>query len=248
MQDRRAVKAPEEIADGVYRLGTRWVNWYLLEANDRLTLVDCGFAGYYSQLTGALTALGLKAAAIESVVLTHYHPDHVGFAQRVHAETDAVVLAPAGDAEGVRGGKVPLPPGLAANSWRPAMMRYLAHVTASRGTKVRRVESVRSYSDSEVIDSAIPLRAIHTPGHTGGHCALVAESRGLLFAGDALATVDFFTREPTVRLLQFNEDAAAAKASLVRIAEVEAGLIAPGHGDVFRGSPAEAVSAIREAH
>ena len=33
----------EEIADGVYRLGTDWVNWYLCDSDGALTVIDCGF-------------------------------------------------------------------------------------------------------------------------------------------------------------------------------------------------------------
>jgi hypothetical protein len=33
----------DKVADGVYRLGTRWVGWYLCEVDGAVTVVDCGF-------------------------------------------------------------------------------------------------------------------------------------------------------------------------------------------------------------
>jgi glyoxylase-like metal-dependent hydrolase (beta-lactamase superfamily II) len=33
-------------------------------------------------------------------------------------------------------------------------------------------------------------RVLHTPGHTGGHCAFVLEERGALIAGDLLCTLN----------------------------------------------------------
>jgi hypothetical protein len=35
----------ERVADGVYGLGSRWVNWYVLEADGQVTVVDGGYLG-----------------------------------------------------------------------------------------------------------------------------------------------------------------------------------------------------------
>ncbi|MGH6784556.1 MAG: hypothetical protein ACREBP_08040 [Sphingomicrobium sp.] len=35
-----------KVADGVYRLGTRWVGWYLHDVDGAITVVDCGFPRY----------------------------------------------------------------------------------------------------------------------------------------------------------------------------------------------------------
>jgi glyoxylase-like metal-dependent hydrolase (beta-lactamase superfamily II) len=235
----------EEIQDGVYRLGTQWVNWYLCEADGRVTVIDCGFRRYYEQLSPALGRLGLGPEAIESVVLTHYHPDHVGSAQRISAETGAAVHAPEGDAEGVRAGKGPPPPGLLGSVWRPVMARYLTHAALSGGTGFPAVPEARAYADGDLIDGPVPLRAVATPGHTAGHCALLAEDRGVLFAGDSIATVDFFSRQERPALLAFAEDSADAERSLGRLEGLQAGVLAPGHGPPFRGEPAEAVRQAR---
>ncbi len=39
----------------------------------------------------------------------------------------------------------------------------------------------------------------------------------------------------------FNTDTAQAHASLARLRDLEAGIVVPGHGPAFRGSPREAV-------
>ena len=232
----------EEIAAGVYRLGTQWVNWYLCDTGSSLTLIDCGFRGYYEQLPAALNRIGRPLRAVTSVVLTHYHADHVGWAQRLRGETGADVYAPAGDADGVRTGKVSPPPGLLAAGWRPAMARYFAHAVKNGGVRVARVADVRTFEDGQVLDLPTKLRAVHAPGHTQGHCALLAEQAGVLFAGDSLATVDFFTRASRPQLLPFNEDAEQAEASLRKLEPLSAEVVAPGHGEPFRGRPAEAIA------
>jgi glyoxylase-like metal-dependent hydrolase (beta-lactamase superfamily II) len=235
----------EEVADGVYRLGTGWVGWYLCEVEGSLTVVDCGFAAYFEQLQAALSELGHSLDAVAAVILTHYHSDHVGSAERIRVETGAAVFAPSGDASGVRGGKVPIPGGMVTSLWRPAMMRYMAHAIRNGGAKVTPVKEVRTYGDGDVLDAPGALRAVHTPGHTGGHCSLLAERPGALFAGDALATMDFLGGPPGPQVLRFNEDHDRARDSLSRLAALPAGTVLVGHGRPFHGTPAEAVERAR---
>ena len=78
-----------EVADGVYRLGSDRVGWYLYEVDGAVTVVDCGFSGYYEQLPTALSELGRSLGDVAAVVLTHYHSDHVGSAERIRTETGA---------------------------------------------------------------------------------------------------------------------------------------------------------------
>lgn len=232
------------VTDGVYRLGTEWVGWYLV-VDDEVTVVDCGFPGYFEQLPSALAALGRALDSITAVVLTHYHGDHVGSAGRIRAESGATVYVPAGDAEGVRSGKVPLPGGLASSLWRPRMIRYMAHAVRHGAARVSPVSDLRTYEDGEVLAGANGVRAIHTPGHTAGHSSLLAERAGVLFTGDALATLDLPSGRRGPQLLPFNEDAERARESLSRLEDLSAGMIAVGHGDPFEGTPAGAVEAAR---
>src|SRR5215218_804543 len=88
-----------EIVDGVHRFGTGMVNWYLIERDGRLTLVDAGMRGYWRQLERALRDLGRKVEEVEAVVLTHAHADHIGFAHQVKANSDATVWVHERDVE-----------------------------------------------------------------------------------------------------------------------------------------------------
>ncbi len=233
---------PEQIADGVFRLGTEWVNWYLCAADDGIVIVDCGFRDYAEQLPGALREIGRSEDEVAAVVLTHYHPDHAGAAQRIREATGARVSAPVGDAEGLRTGRIPTPRGLVTSLWRPAMARYAAHIVRSGGMARVPVAEVGEYAEGALAGLPLPLTAIPAPGHTGGHCALLAEDYGVLFVGDALSNVDFFTREPRVHVLPFNEDSEVAVRSITRLAAVPAQVVAFGHGDPLRASPAEVVA------
>lgn len=229
------------VTESVRRLGTDWVNWYLLE-DGGITLVDCGFAGYHDQLPAALEAAGHGPGDVDAVVLTHYHADHVGSAERIRAETGATVWAPALEAAAIRGdARVPAPKGLLANAWRPRMLRYLLHAARNDGLGLHPVGDLRTYGEGDVLDVPGGLAAIHTPGHTAGHHSLLHEELGVLFAGDALGTLDLTSSRTGPQVPPVNEDHGRARASLARLRDVDAGLVLCGHGEPFRGSAAEAV-------
>ena len=242
----RATAVPvDRIAEGVYRLGTSWVGWYLV-VDETVTIVDCGFPGYHDQLPVALAQLGHSLDSVAAVVLTHYHPDHVGSAERIRIETGAKVYVPKEDAEGARTGKVPLPAGMISSTWRPRMLRYMLHAGRNGAGGNHAVSDFSTYGDGDLVAGG--LRAIHTPGHTAGHSSLLAEHLGVLFAGDALAALSFF--DPSARgpqLVPFNEDAGRALDSLSRLEPLSARVVAFGHGQPFRGKPADAVKAARGA-
>lgn len=71
-----------DVADGVHRIGEHFVNWYLVEENGYLTLVDAGLPASWRSLLEALNAIGRSPRDIEAIVLTHAHFDHIGFAER----------------------------------------------------------------------------------------------------------------------------------------------------------------------
>jgi glyoxylase-like metal-dependent hydrolase (beta-lactamase superfamily II) len=241
----QAVTHRTEVAEGVHRLGTEWVNWYLVD-DGGLTVVDSGFPRYFEQLRALLASMGRALADVDAVVLTHYHSDHMGSAERIRKEGGATVYAPEGDAAGVRGdAKVPLPKGLMSNIWRPMMLRYVRHALANGGAKAAPVGEVRTYADGDVLDVPGRLRVIHTPDHTGGHCSLVHDGRGVLLAGDALATMSVTSDRMGAQLPPADEDAAQARASLSRLEGVAAEILLCGHGEPYRGTIAGAMEQAR---
>ena len=237
----------DKVADRVYRLGTEWVGWYLVDVDGAITVIDCGFPGYFDQLPAALSELGRSLDDVAAIVLTHYHGDHVGSAERIRTETGAPVLAPAADLDGVKGGKVPQPAGMTASLWRPRMMRFIAHAVGNGGAKQVPVGEAGGYEDGDVLEVPGALRVVHTPGHTGGHCSLLAEEQGVLFAGDSLTRAPFLTGETAPRVHPFNEDAGRARESISKLEPLQAKVVVFGHGAPFAGSPADVVEQAQSA-
>lgn len=232
------------IADGVYRCGTDYVNWYLVEDGGRLTVVDCGSNGYWPQLDRALERLGRSREDIAAVVLTHGHVDHVGFAERLRSESGTPVLVHEDDEEMVLTGK---PQKTEAQLFKylryPFAYKMIAHLVRN-GASIAKVEEVTTYTDGERLDVPGSPLAIHTPGHSHGHCVLQFEN--VLFAGDALATLNALTgaRGPQLAPDAFTSDTEQALESLGRLPESP--LLAFGHGDPWTEGTEAAVSRARE--
>jgi glyoxylase-like metal-dependent hydrolase (beta-lactamase superfamily II) len=66
---------------GEFRLAPPWltINCFVIRSRDRLLLVDSGFAGrteHVGRLLGNLKAIGVAPADVDTIVMTHMHPDH----------------------------------------------------------------------------------------------------------------------------------------------------------------------------
>jgi hypothetical protein len=75
---------PPEVSLGVHRLGSERVNFYLIEDEGRVTVVDAGISGYWDQVEPALAGTGRTLDDVAAVVLTHAHSDHTGIAGKLH--------------------------------------------------------------------------------------------------------------------------------------------------------------------
>jgi glyoxylase-like metal-dependent hydrolase (beta-lactamase superfamily II) len=243
-------------APGVTRLGDSEVNFYLVQTPDGLVLVDGGLPGHLPQFRSYLEGIGRSLGDIRAVLLTHAHPDHTGVAAAARragadvwvGERDAAALAGgARAANRLAGPERQLLPYLIR---RPATLRVIAHVARRGGFSASRVTDPRTVDgDQQLSDVPGRPRVVSLPGHTPGSVGYLIPDRGLLFTGDALVTYDGVTgyRGPTVVSRAFTHDGRAALASLTALDTIDAGLLLPGHGEPFTGTPADAAAQARHA-
>lgn len=235
-----------QVAQDIYRLGTRLVNWYLVVTDEGITVVDCGLPRYFDQLPRALDSIGASMEDLTAVILTHNHSDHLGAAPRLIESQGLFPLIHELDAPTLRG-DAPAKglPGVLSVAWRPTMARFLIHVVANGGAKPPKLE-VSTFRDEEVLDVPGKPVVVPTPGHTPGHCCFLFEDRKVLFTGDALVMRDSTRGRPGASLHTLNEDRDRAAESLARIENLDVDLILSGHGEPFRGSVKDAVRLARE--
>ena len=242
---------PDEIVPGVHRLGNKFVNFYVVEAEGRLTVVDAGVPGFASNLTDDLRAIGHSAEDVEAVVLTHSDADHTGVALAlrkagarvlVHSADQAALAKP-----GPKGGDAS-PPHLLPVLWRPTLWKFIAAIATSGSLKLQKIRDAETSSDGDVLDVPGAPRVVHTPGHTPGHCVFHFADHGVVFAGDALCMWNPITGSRGIQLMprQMNVSHDQALESLARVEQLEAGAVLVGHGEPYRESPRVAVARARE--
>ena len=232
-----------QVSSGVYRLATRYTNWYLLEEGGRLTVLDAGLPGDWRTFNLALARLGRTPADIDAVLITHHHPDHAGNAERLRTSGARVLSHPA-DAAYLRGEKRMSNLRIVRFLWHPWYAVYMLHLLGRGVTQVPAVAQLDEIADGEVLDVPGSPRVIHAPGHTAGSCALFLEDRSLLFSGDALVTLDMTRGRTGPQIIRgpHTEDAQTAMESLAVLAATNADTLLPGHGEPWARGVKSAVA------
>jgi glyoxylase-like metal-dependent hydrolase (beta-lactamase superfamily II) len=234
-----------EVAPGVYRFGTKTVNWYLIADGDGLTLVDAGFPKHWWILERGLSLLGRRLAELQAVLLTHSHVDHTGFAARLHDEHAVPVWIHADDA--VNGARR-FPP-----MWRyvqPQSWPLLIEGIRSGMPRTKRIFETRRAEPGAIIDAPGRLRAVHLGGHTPGSTVFISEEHGYVFTGDNLVTFDPYTRRTGPQLMNcgVQHEEATAVHALQRLAREPVDMVLPGHGDPWTTGLAAACERALDVH
>ena len=240
---------PAEVAPGIHRLGNDLVNFYLVEDDTGLTLVDAGLPGFRGQLESVLRERGRALRDVDAVILTHAHVDHVGVAEAVRS-AGAPVYVHEADAEMARTAKTPKRErGFLPYLRHPATWKLLGVAMRAGGVKPTKIAEVSTFSGDTVLEVPGRPQAIQTPGHSDGHVAFHLPDRGALLVGDALCTYNPLTgrRGPQLMPGGFSISSAQAMESLDRIAGLGAAVLLPGHGEPWSGDVATAVARARDA-
>ena len=194
-------------------------------------LVDCGISGEasLSALQSSLSQLGFELSSITKILLTHFHPDHIGLAPVIHRASNAPVFMHRADIAR-----------LTRESW-------MHHIVAESGVPAGLAESIESCSSDpdfqlvelssvtpvdggEVIDTALgPVELIWTPGHSPGHiCLYFRESKTLITGDHVLPRIS-----PNITWSEDSDALGDYLASLDKIGSFDVTLAVPSHGEPF---------------
>ena len=241
-------REPQEVADGVWLLGSRRVNFYALTAGRSVTLLDAGFYGHLRYLRGWLAWTGRKSSDVEAIVVTHGHADHLGFAGEFDRR-GVPVYVPKDDLEITRTTAVRRPP-LRLRRSPVRGFGMLAEAVADSVFAQPGVPGARPYSDGEDLPVPVPLKALAVPGHSPGNCVVHHPDLNLMFTGDTLMTRDpmFGGEGPLV----FSEDPAKDATCLANLGLLrghESAALLPAHGepDTSTGALGKAIAVARIA-
>ena len=189
------------------------INCYLIQGNGRVILVDTGI-GQGNSMAGKLkenlASVGISSNDIDTILLTHCHPDHIGGLldaenRRVFNVAD-IVLHP-----------------LEAQHWLDDEKFTLADERGKRNFRLVRqtleayAGKVSFFNGENIAEAIIPVWLPgHTPGHTG--FLIKSECTSLLIWGDIVHYPHIQLAQPTVSIL-FDNDPVQAKETRMKILE-----------------------------
>jgi len=140
---------------------------YLIRGPGRNVLIDTGMAANFPVLEASLLELGLRAADIHFIILTHEHFDHIGAASFFFKT--AMVAAHR----------------LAANKIE-LQDEFVTMMKSMDTASVPFHADIWLEHDTTIDLGNYRLRTVHSPGHTSGCICLYESNERLLFTGDTV--------------------------------------------------------------
>ena len=143
-------------------------NTYLIEGDHGKLLFDTGWAGTFPMLCRALGEQKTSVQEISGVMISHFHPDHMGIAQEI-ADQGAALLIP--------------------DLQKPFLHAADAIFEKEKGTRFVPIEEEQarffSIKESRAVLKELSLngQVFHTPGHSDDSISLWLDE-GALFVGD----------------------------------------------------------------
>lgn len=214
------------------------VNCFLAENDQGWTVID---AGLNNDITRELWNNKLEDKKVTDILVTHYHPDHFGYAGGLQEKTGAIVRMTETDAQA----------GMAA--WAsPFLDSILGNYRASGIPEEQAAQMARNTEEFQPLVSPLPqigpyltegdfvqigrfeYRVIYTPGHSDGMFCFYNEEQKTLFSADHILP----KITPNISYwFHGNADPLASYLnSLEKIKELDAEFVIPSHGKPFYGA------------
>lgn len=183
-------------------------NCYSVTFNGTNFLIDAGTKGAAKKIISFYSDRKEKPAM---VLITHYHPDHIGGLQAIHDKFNPEIFVPDNEMEVVAGREKPAPTS-------SMMSRFVSNLM-----KIPAVTEIKPASECSVEG----LDVLKTQGHTPGSTSYYFPSLNAVFVGDALGTKN---GEAFVNKA-FTLDIDAAMKAKDRLLAMKGVTMYPGHGE-----------------
>jgi len=161
------------------------INMYLIR-EDPITLIDAGWDSSETEaaLARTLQAEGLTWQDIRRVLVTHTHPDHVGFAYRLETLCPADIYMHVLEWDKLQQG---MADNLHLFRWAGIPPSYHKASHPHHSDLPSSPAWFKALQDGDILAFAQgSLTVVHTPGHCSGQVCLFEEDEGVMFTSDHL--------------------------------------------------------------
>ncbi len=150
----------------------RFVYIFIIEG-EKLHFIDTGVASGFNQIESFIISINRQFSDIQSIILTHAHPDHIGTAKLIQDKISCTTYAPENEI-----------------SWIEDIdLQYKErpvpgfHQLVAGAVKIDHV-----LQDNTIVqpEKDITLHVTHTPGHSSGSTSFYYEEEKALFSGDSI--------------------------------------------------------------
>lgn len=217
-----------EIITGIHQVDGVNGNCYIL-VRDGLTVIDTGLpAGSGKKILSYIQkTLYRQPEEIRTIIITHFHMDHIGGIGALKAAAPGAKVAIGIADEGYVSGRCPLPvhPG-----FRGFLLR-IAGAIMNPGVFSQDI----LLNDGDRIDGLV---CVALPGHTPGSIGLYDDRTKTFFSGDILRCDGRTLFEGPA---PFTMDLSESRRSIRKLATLDIDLLLPGHGFPLRDGASEKV-------
>lgn len=232
-----------EIAPGIHSIGQHAggrVHAFLVDAGGELTLIDTLYDTDARPLLEYLQRIRRPVTDIKRIVLTHAHRSHLGGLRALKRITAATVYSHAWEADIIEGNRKAQP--VTLRPTRPFRVYREVYYPFQIGLALGFGKHPPCPVDEALgADDALgPLQVLDAPGHTPGHVGFFWPERGVLFAGDAIATWP----ELAPGWPAFTLNRAQHAGTLRRFAALGPRIVAVGHGEPITSGAKERLDAV----
>lgn len=159
----------------IHQIRGQFVNFYLIEWDNDLVLIDGGFITDLRKLRKQLQSIGKTFRDIDLILLTHGHIDHTANITKIKVLSGAPVAGHPADKLHIAG-QYPYKGNARICGALETIGKALVSYTP--------FELDNELHDDQRLDTAGGIRVVHLPGHTVGHCGFYHEPTQILFSGD----------------------------------------------------------------
>ena len=230
---------PIQVTHGVFQFRVLGARITVLIEDGRAILVDTGLQGSLLPITGGLKDLGLTLDHIDTVVITHAHPDHCGGLSELVEGTGIKVAAHRLDADIISGTVTP------PNPLRNEVLAKMAEPVLPK-LMGDPVPVDLHLEDGDIIPFGAEVRVVHLPGHTAGSIALYLPTKRVIIVGDALQYRFSLKLSPPAEGVTQHPDEALR--SLEKLLDLDFDIICFSHFPPMRKNPRVALRKMIEEH